>query len=97
MVLMNTSSCAILRKFSSLFLSVVLILGTKPTQMGLAVQELQHRLPKARVVYCSATGCSEPADMAYMLRLGLWGPRTAFPLGFGSFRAAFDRGGVGMM
>lgn len=71
--------------------------GTKPTQMGLAVQELQHRLPHARVVYCSATGCSEPADMAYMLRLGLWGPRTAFPMGFNSFRAAFERGGVGMM
>lgn len=41
----------------------------KPTQMGLAVLEIQRRLPNARVVYCSATGCSEPADMAYMVRL----------------------------
>ena len=71
--------------------------GMKPTQMGLAVKEIQERLPRARVVYCSATGCSEPADMAYMLRLGLWGPRTAFPGGFDAFRRAFDRGGVGMM
>lgn len=71
--------------------------GMKPTQMGLAVKEIQERLPRARVVYCSATGCSEPADMAYMIRLGLWGPKTSFPGGFDSFRKAFERGGVGMM
>ena len=71
--------------------------GMKPTQMGLAVKEIQELLPNARIVYCSATGCSEPGDMAYMLRLGLWGPSTAFPYGFDSFRKAFDQGGVGMM
>lgn len=71
--------------------------GIKPTQMGLAVKEIQERLPRARVVYCSATGCSEPADMAYMIRLGLWGPKTSFPDGFDAFRKAFERGGVGMM
>ena len=42
----------------------------KSTQVGKAVQELQRRLPKARVVYCSATGASEPANMCYMDRLG---------------------------
>ena len=40
--------------------------------------ELQNRLPKARVVYASATGASEPKNMAYMTRLGLWGPGTPF-------------------
>lgn len=30
-------------------------------------------LPRARVVYCSATGVSEVGNMAYMTRLGLWG------------------------
>ena len=71
--------------------------SSKPTQMGLAVKEIQERLPKARVVYCSATGCSEPADMAYMTRLGLWGANTSFPGGVDDFRRAFERGGVGMM
>ena len=46
------------------------LLGNKPTQMGAAVLELQRRLPKARVVYCSATGASEPINMCYMDRLG---------------------------
>ena len=30
--------------------------------------ELQNKLPKARVVYASATGASEPKHMAYMVR-----------------------------
>lgn len=30
--------------------------SSKPTKTGLAVLELQSKLPKARVVYCSATG-----------------------------------------
>ena len=44
--------------------------GKNPTQMGLAVEELQNKCPNARVVYCSATGASEPANMCYMERLG---------------------------
>lgn len=39
----------------------------------------QARLPEARVVYCSATGASEPRNMGYMVRLGLWGAGTFFP------------------
>lgn len=51
---------------------------------------LQARLPEARVVYCSATGASESRNMAYMVRLGLWGDGTSFCdfgefLGSGSF------------
>lgn len=38
----------------------------------------QARLPEARVIYCSATGASEPRNMGYMVRLGLWGPGTSF-------------------
>ena len=53
-------------------------LGKKPTKTGLAVLELQEMLPKARVVYCSATGASEPRNMAYMTRLGLWGKGMPF-------------------
>ena len=30
----------------------------RPTQVGLKVRELQLQLPKARIVYCSATGAS---------------------------------------
>lgn len=41
--------------------------------------ELQKQLPKARVVYASATGASEPRNMAYMTRLGMWGEGSAFP------------------
>lgn len=30
-------------------------------------------LPRARVIYSSATGASEPSNLAYMTRLGCWG------------------------
>ena len=44
----------------------------------MTVLELQNKLPKARIVYASATGASEPRNMAYMTRLGLWGTGTPF-------------------
>lgn len=53
--------------------------SSKPTKTGLTVLEVQNKLPKARVVYASATGASEPRNMAYMVRLGLWGAGTPFP------------------
>ncbi|XP_039691110.1 protein FORGETTER 1 [Medicago truncatula] len=56
----------------------------KPTKTGQAVLDIQAQLPEARVVYCSATGASEPRNMAYMVRLGLWGAGTFFP-DFGEF------------
>lgn len=58
---------------------------------------LQERLPKARVVYCSATGVTEPRHLGYMSRLGLWGPGTTFPGGFESFLNVVTRSGVGAM
>ena len=33
------------------------------------MQQIQNELPKARVVYCSATGVSEVGNMAFMSRL----------------------------
>lgn len=51
----------------------------KATKTGLTALELQNKLPKARVVYASATGASEPRNMAYMVRLGIWGEGTPFP------------------
>lgn len=52
--------------------------STKPTKTGITVLELQNKLPKARIIYASATGASEPRNMAYMVRLGLWGAGTPF-------------------
>eukprot|EP00070_Physeter_catodon_P033763 XP_028340657.1 protein strawberry notch homolog 2 isoform X1 [Physeter catodon] len=46
--------------------------------MGKAVLDLQNKLPLARVVYASATGASEPRNMIYMSRLGIWGEGTPF-------------------
>ncbi|KAJ9534468.1 hypothetical protein QJQ45_016176, partial [Haematococcus lacustris] len=43
------------------------------TMTGLAVEALQVRLPKARVLYSSATGASEPQNMLYMRRVGCFG------------------------
>ena len=37
--------------------------GMQASLTGLAVQELQESLPNARVLYCSATGASEPRNM----------------------------------
>uniref|UniRef100_A0A674A7T2 Protein strawberry notch homolog 1 n=1 Tax=Salmo trutta TaxID=8032 RepID=A0A674A7T2_SALTR len=70
--------------------------SSKPTKTGLAVLELQNKLPKARVVYASATGASEPRNMAYMNRLGIWGEGTPFRE-FSNFIQAVERRGVGAM
>lgn len=70
--------------------------SSKPTKTGLTVLELQNKLPKSRVVYASATGASEPRNMAYMVRLGMWGEGTPFPE-FTDFIAAVEKRGVGAM
>ena len=71
--------------------------GKKSTKMALTVQNLQRDCPKARVVYCSATGASSLAHMAYMERLGLWGEQTPFPK-FSNFQQAMGNGqNVGAM
>ncbi|XP_078433295.1 RING/FYVE/PHD zinc finger superfamily protein isoform X2 [Wolffia australiana] len=70
--------------------------GSQPTRTGEAVLEIQARLPEARVIYCSATGASEPRNMGYMVRLGLWGLGTCFPK-FHDFLGVLDKGGVGAL
>ncbi|KFD58403.1 hypothetical protein M514_00629 [Trichuris suis] len=70
--------------------------SSRPTKTGKTVMELQTSLPKARIVYASATGATEPRHMAYMTRLGLWGEGRAFP-DFNSFISAVERRGVGAM
>lgn len=64
--------------------------SSKPTKTGLTALELQNRLPKARVVYASATGASEPRNMAYMVRLGMWGQGTPFN-SFNDFITAVEK------
>ena len=50
----------------------------KGSQQGVAGVLLQNHLPRARVLYASATGASDVNNLAYAVRLGLWGPETAF-------------------
>ena len=67
------------------------------SQTAAAIVELQRCLPRARVVYCSATSVSEPQNLAFMSRLGLWGPGTEHPTGFPQFLQAIKRMGHGSM
>ena len=50
----------------------------EPSEQALAAVALQNALPKARIVYVSATGATEVSNLAYATRLGLWGPGTPF-------------------
>jgi hypothetical protein len=68
----------------------------KGSEQGLAGVQLQHALPRARVLYVSATGATDPANLCYAARLGLWGPGTAFR-DRAAFMAAMDNGGIAAM
>ncbi|MGB7404706.1 MAG: strawberry notch family protein, partial [Pacificimonas sp.] len=50
----------------------------KGSLQGVTGVRLQNLLPRARVLYASATGASDVNNLAYACRLGLWGPETAF-------------------
>jgi len=52
--------------------------GKQSSMTGKAVAELQEKCPKARVLYSTATAAVELKNLAYMSRLGLWGPSTPF-------------------
>ncbi|GAB4817714.1 hypothetical protein N2152v2_004760 [Parachlorella kessleri] len=69
---------------------------SQSTKVATCVLELQRMLPRARVVYCSATGVSEVGNMAYMTRLGLWGTGSAFP-DFEAFLDSMKKRGVSFM
>ena len=63
---------------------------------GLATLQLQNLIPKARITYSSATGFTEPANLGYAERLGLWGEGTAFKT-FEAFTSMMSRGGIGAL
>lgn len=70
--------------------------ATKGSQQGIVGVELQNRLPRARVIYASATGASDINNLAYATRLGLWGEGTAFP-DRTAFIARIREGGIAAM
>ena len=51
----------------------------KASQRALVVIESAKPAPERPVVYASATGATEVANLAYAARLGLWGRGTPFP------------------
>lgn len=69
---------------------------TKPSEKALMGLELQRKLPKARIVYLSATGATEVQNLAYADRLGLWGAKTAFA-SVQAFVTQIKAGGVAVM
>lgn len=73
------------------------IRGTKKaSQTGLAGIALQEALPKARIVYSSATGATEVENLRYAERLGLWGEGTSFLTG-DDFVSKIKAGGIAAM
>ncbi|MFB0613427.1 strawberry notch family protein, partial [Aurantiacibacter poecillastricola] len=68
----------------------------KGSEQGMAGLRLQNHLPRARVLYASATGASDIANLGYTSRLGLWGPESAFPT-HEAFMTEIRAGGVAAM
>ena len=72
-------------------------LGKKEgSQQGISGVLLQNQLPGARVLYASATGASDVNNLAYAVRLGLWGPETAFS-NREQFISGIRKGGIAAM
>ena len=72
-------------------------LGAKEgSQQGVCGVLLQNQLPGARVLYASATGASDVNNLAYAVRLGLWGPETAFA-DREQFISGIRKGGIAAM
>lgn len=63
------------------------------SEQGLAGVRLQNALPRARILYMSATGAARPDNLSYAVRLGLWGPGTAFATR-DMFMKAMEEGGI---
>jgi hypothetical protein len=62
----------------------------KGSKIAKNVCRLQRALPQARVLYCSATGVTDLANMAFFERLGLWGDGSVFPT-FEDFHGAIAK------
>ena len=64
--------------------------------MATAVVQLQQALPRARVIYASATGVSDVGNMAYMSRLGLFGKGSSFD-SFDTFLTSLKKKGISFL
>ncbi|AOR81012.1 MULTISPECIES: strawberry notch-like NTP hydrolase domain-containing protein [Novosphingobium] len=67
----------------------------KGSEQGLAGVRLQNLLPRACVLYNSATGATDPANLCYASRLGLW-HNSAFETRE-AFMTAISDGGIAAM
>ena len=72
------------------------LLSKKPTANAKAMAALQWALPKARIIYVSATGASEISNFGYVSRLGLWGEGTQFK-DANDFVGQIEEGGLAAM
>jgi len=68
----------------------------KGSEQGLAGVRLQNLRPRACILLASATGATDPANLCYAIRLGLWGPGTAFA-DRTAFMAGIASGGIAAM
>jgi len=68
----------------------------KGSEQGLAGVRLQNLLPRACILYNSATGATDPANLCYTSRLGLWGQGSAFDTRE-AFMTAIGSGGIAAM
>jgi predicted RNA methylase len=66
------------------------------SQTAMAAIDIQKRLPRAKVVYVSATQADQPKNLAYCLRLGLFGEGTPFS-GARAFCSAIEAAGIAGM
>lgn len=67
--------------------------GSDVSMQGVGGIALQDALPEARVVYGSATGATDVHNLAYCVRLGLWGEGTCFKDRL-DFIRTFEEGGI---
>ena len=63
------------------------------SRQGLAGIALQTAFPDSRVIYASATGATDVHNLAYAVRLGMWGAETCFS-DRSTFIKAFEGGGI---
>lgn len=66
---------------------------SETSRQGLAGIALQTAFPDSRVIYASATGATDVHNLAYAVRLGMWGEGTCFE-NRTEFIRTFEQGGI---
>jgi len=66
------------------------------SKVAKAVIKIQNALPRARVVYLSATGVTDISNMAFLDRLGLWGSHSSFK-SFEDFKLSMGKRNLGAL